>query len=172
MPAWLRLPGDRAEVKASPRRAILLSLGVALLLSALPVPARFEPYVPLWVLLVFCYWSMAAPDRVGPLSALCLGLLLDVQQGTVLGENALALVVVSGLISYTYLSLRMFPMIRQSMAILFLLMLYLLVRLVVRVLIGAPPTSWLYFASLPLSLLLWPWVFLLLRDIRRRFAPA
>ena len=159
-------------VSISLRQAILLSLGAALLLSALPVPIWAEPYVPMWVLLVFCYWSLAAPDQVGPFSALCLGLFLDVQQGAVLGENALALVVVSSLIRYTYLSIRMFPMIRQSMAILSLLVVYLLVCLLVQVMIGVPPSSWLYFAPIPLSILLWPWVFLLLRDIRRRYAPV
>ena len=158
--------------KPSPRRAILLSLAVALLLSALPMPAWAEPYLPMWVVLVFCYWLIAMPERVGPVAALCLGLLLDVQQGNVLGEHALALVTVSFLVSCTYPRLRMYPVVRQSMAVLFILTLYLLVRLAVRVMIGAPPASLLYFAPLPLSVLLWPWVFLLLRDVRHRLAPA
>lgn len=159
-------------MKPSPQRVIFLSLVVAFLLTALPVPVWAEPYMPMWVLLVYCYWSMAMPERIGPVIALCLGLLLDVQQGTVLGENALALVLVSCMISYTYPRLRMYPMMRQSMAVLFILALYLLVRLVVRVMIGTPPDGSLYFASLPLSVLLWPWVFLLLRDVRRRLLPA
>lgn len=159
-------------IKSSPQRVIFLSLVVAFLLTMLPVPWWAEPYMPTWVLLVYCYWSMATPERIGPVTGLCLGLLLDVQQGTILGENALALVLVSCMIGYTYPRLRMYPMMRQSMAVLFILALYLLTRLVVRVMIGTPPDGALYFASLPLSVLLWPWVFLLLRDVRRRLLPV
>jgi rod shape-determining protein MreD len=35
--------------------------------------------------------------------------------------------------------------------------------------IGQPPGSWLYWLPSITSMLLWPWVFLILRDLRRHF---
>ena len=161
---------DNTTVQAVGRRTILLSLAIALLLSALPVPGWAESWVPMWAVLVYIYWCMARPELVGLATAFVLGLLLDVQQASVLGENALALVIVAGVVGSTYPRLRMYPLIRQAVAVSLLLSLYLLIRLGIRVMLGIPPTGWLYWAPMPMSVLLWPWIFLLLRDVRRRYA--
>ena len=64
--------------------AIALSLVVALMLTALPMPDWAAMWRPAWVALVLIYWCMAAPTYAGVLMGWMLGLFLDVLSGTLL----------------------------------------------------------------------------------------
>ena len=82
----------------SPRRWLLVpSLGVALLLTLLPLPEWASELRPPWVALTLLYWILAAPERVGVFWGWAMGLLLDVSIGTILGQHALSLAVMAWL---------------------------------------------------------------------------
>ncbi|MDD9818646.1 MAG: rod shape-determining protein MreD [Gammaproteobacteria bacterium] len=153
----------------SGKSIIPVSFVVALLLTALPLPAWALDWRPLWVPMVLIYWCMAAPDRVGLAAAFLLGLLLDVYEGVALGQNPLGLCVIVYCIGSLYRQLRHFPLVQQSLVVLALLFLYLFIGLVVRVVIAVPPEDWSYWLPAITSMVLWPWLFLVLRDLRRKF---
>ena len=149
---------------------ILLSFLVAIVLTILPLPIWARPYRPEWYALVLIYWCIATPERVGVGVAWVMGIFLDVLRGTLLGQHALAL----SLLAYLTLKLRQrvraFPLWQQALTVLVLLALEQLLTLWVMGIVGNPPQSWAYWAPSWIGMLLWPWVFVVMRDVQRRFA--
>jgi rod shape-determining protein MreD len=148
---------------------IAISLLMALALTIAPVPDLMAPTRPEWVLLVLIYWGMAFPRRVGILSAFVAGLLLDVLQHQLLGQNALSLAVAMYLVLQVYPRLRVFPVWQQAVAVALLVALVKLLNLWIRGATGFPPGSALYWSPVLTSALVWPLIYHLLRDARRRW---
>ncbi|MEE9287025.1 MAG: rod shape-determining protein MreD [Gammaproteobacteria bacterium] len=148
---------------------IVLSFVAAFLLDAMPLPDWAVDARPLWVALVLIYWCMALPERIGIGIAWVLGLLLDVMQGTLLGQYALGLVVVAYVTVQTHRGVRVFPLLQQAVLVGFLLLFYLLLSLWVRGIVGLPPEKWSYWLPAVTSMVLWPWIFIILRDLRRKY---
>jgi rod shape-determining protein MreD len=148
---------------------IFISLFIAFLLTALPLPPWADYWRPAWVAMVLIYWCMAVPNRVGIGIAWCLGLLLDVQQGTLLGQNALGLALIAYFMIQIHKRFRLFPLVQQSCLIGFMIIFYLLIASWVNGIMGVPPKSWVYWMPAFTSMILWPWLFVILRDIRRKY---
>ena len=148
---------------------IVLSFVVAFMLTAMPLPEWAANWRPAWVAIVLIYWCMALPDRVGIGIAGLLGLFLDVQQGTLLGQHALGLSVVAYITLISHQRLRVFPLMQQAMIICIYLLLFQVLVLWIRGMIGVPPEHWTYWMPAFTSMLLWPWLFIILRDLRRKY---
>jgi len=146
-----------------------LSLFVALILTIIPLPQWMAAFRPEWVTLTLIYWSMALPHRIGIFTAFGLGLMLDVLKGALLGQHALALVVVTYLTLKVYQQIRIFPMWQQALSIMGLLILYQVLVVWVNGITGIKSGEWNEWLSTLSSTLLWPWVYLILRDLRRHF---
>ena len=67
------------------------------------------------------YWSLSAPRIAGLMFAWLCGLAIDVLKGTMLGQHALAFLVVSFLTHKFQLRMRIFPLSQQTMTVLLLL---------------------------------------------------
>lgn len=148
---------------------LCLSLCAALILMLLPMPFWFAALRPAWVLLVLIFWSLVLPGRVSITLAWMLGLAMDVLNGTLLGEHALALTAVIYLSARLNTQLRMFSLFQQGMAVFCLAMLYLFILFCIQGFLGVLPEGWLYWLPALTSMLLWPWVFVTLRDRYRGF---
>lgn len=145
---------------------------VALLLTVLPMPDWALPYRPPWVALTLLYWALALPGRVGVFSGFALGLLLDVISGSLLGQHALSLAVIAYLAVELHQRIRQFPMLQQMLSVWMLLLVERLLYLWLLGATGQPMPGLLYWASALSGALLWPWLFVALRDLRRRFRVA
>lgn len=157
----------------SPARAqggwlIAATIVVALMLAILPLPTWAEAYRPAWVIIALIYWSMQEPQRVGVGVAWTVGLLLDVMQGSLLGQHAFAAAVVAYLTLGLHQRLRVFPLLQQALTVLMFTALYQLILLWFNGIIGKGPVGWQYWMPSLMSLILWPWVFVFMRDLRRR----
>lgn len=151
------------------RLVIIVTLCVALLLMILPMPEWARAFRPQWVTLVLLYWAIALPHRVGVGSGFATGLVLDVLTGTLLGQHALGLSVVAFLAIQLHQRIRVFPFWQQSLGVLILLMIeHLLALWVIGATRGTAP-GLIYWAVPPIGALLWPWIFVTLRKIRRHF---
>ncbi|AHE97324.1 rod shape-determining protein MreD [Thioalkalivibrio paradoxus] len=148
---------------------VAISLLVALALTIVPLPDAIATTRPEWVLLVLIYWGMAFPRRVGIVTAFVAGLFLDVLQNQLLGQNALSLAVAMFIVLQIYPRMRVFPVWQQSVAVAFLVTLVSLLNLWVRGATGLPPDSMMYWAPVLSSALVWPLVYRVLRDARRRW---
>jgi len=152
-----------------PYPAIIITLIFALMLNMLPLPGWANHLRPDWVALVLIYWAMALPLIVGVATAFIFGLLLDVSQSTLLGQHALALVIIIYLVQRLYLRIRVYTLIQQAIFVGILLIIKQLMVLWVSGMINTAPDTSLYFIPALTGAIIWPWLFILLRDIRRRF---
>ena len=155
------------SVGARGRLIILATFLVALVLTILPWPVWTEQFRPDWVGLVLIYWCMALPGRVGVGTGWSAGLILDVLYGSTLGENALAKSLIAFLTTRFHLQLRMYPRWQQAAVVLLLVAANNLVVLWIKHLAGQAPATWSYLTPSIVSMLIWPWLFVILRDIRR-----
>jgi rod shape-determining protein MreD len=151
-------------------RIVLFTIIGAFMLAIMPLPDWAVEYRPDWVTLVLIYWAMALPTRIGVTVAWVAGLLLDVSYGTLMGQHAVGMVLVIYFIHLQHQRLRVASLIQQSIVIFFLLLIKQLLTLWVDGMVGRAPDSGLYFMPTITSTLLWPWVYLILRDIRRKLS--
>lgn len=149
---------------------IFVSFVFAALLTVLPLPEWLESYRPEWVAMVVIYWVMALPDRVGLFSAWIVGFFMDVLEGSLLGLNALALALVAYLALSLYQRMRMFTAVQQSSTILILVGIHQLLSFWVLTANNqniAP--NLIFMISALSSAIVWPFIFLVLRYLRRTF---
>ena len=151
---------------------IAMTFVIALLLTVLPMPESVAIWRPAWVALVLIYWCMAAPERVGVAVGWVAGLLLDVMTGTLLGQHALGLSIVAWVAHHTHRRVRVLPLWRQAITIFILLFLYQALILWSNGIRGIPVAAAAYWTSPLVGTFLWPWLFVVLRVVRRRYAAA
>jgi len=153
---------------AKSRLALLATFLVALVLMVIPGPGWAEPFRPDWVGLVLVYWCMAAPERVGVGTGWTLGLLLDLLYGSLLGQHAFAKTVIAFVTVKLHLKLRMFPRWQQAVSVLALLLVNQLLVIWIRGATAQAPQTVLYWMPSVIGMAIWPWLFVILRDVRRR----
>ena len=157
----------------APRRGgvfILASFLVALVLTILPLPEWAVAYRPQWYSLVLIYWVLALPERVGVGIGWMLGIVVDVMTGTLLGQHALALSLIAFATDKLHLRIRLFPLWQQSLTILILLLVEKVLGLWAMGAASQQPLITLSYWAPPLvGMFLWPWVYIILRDVRRKF---
>jgi rod shape-determining protein MreD len=148
---------------------IILTFLLAYVLAILPLPPWLQWARPEWVALALIYWCIALPERVGIASGLVLGVGLDVLEGAVLGQNALALMVVALLSSILYQRLRVYSVGQQAGVVFILVGINQLICQWVQNLQGVGASSLLFLLPAVSSALLWPVVLHLLRGLRRYY---
>ena len=147
---------------------IYLSLLVALVLMILPLPDWAQIYRPNWMALVLIYWSMALPKRVGLLFAFFSGIILDTSLGTLLGQHTLALVIIIAINMNFYQRVRVLALAQQAIYVFVLLLINQVVIAWVEGVLGRSTPLLAFFSAPFIGMLIWPWVFVILRDIRRK----
>jgi len=156
--------------KANGIWVIVLSFLLAFLLAIVPFPDWAMHYRPQWVALVLIYWMIALPYRVGMGTAWVVGAFVDILEGSMLGLNALAYTLIAYLTLNIHHRLRMFSYLQQSALVLVMVGLSLI--LVHWIKVGTEqshPVGMLYLLSAVSSAFIWPWLFVVLRQLRRGF---
>lgn len=147
---------------------ICTSIVIGLVLMILPLPEWVQIYRPNWVALILIYWSMALPGRVGLWFAFFTGLLVDTALGTLLGQHTLGLVIVMFINMNFYQRIRVLSLLQQAIFVFILLLLAQIIFAWVEGVLGRPPPLQAFFGAPLVGMLIWPWVFVILRDIRRK----
>ena len=136
---------------------IVLSFFLAYLLAIVPFPDWAMNYRPEWVAMVLIYWVVALPYRVGIGSAWFAGLVLDILKGSVLGLNAVGLVIVAYVTLSLHLRFRMFSSLQQAGLVLVLIGINLFLCHWLGVMTGYTSASDMMFIMGALtSAVLWP----------------
>ncbi|GAA3542058.1 rod shape-determining protein MreD [Zobellella aerophila] len=152
------------------RLVVISSLLLALILSILPLPGLVAPFRPDWLLVIMLYWVLALPHRANVGTAWVVGLLLDLLLGSILGVHALALVIPVYLAASQFQRLRNYSVWQQAFIIGALALLNKLIIFWASYIDRDIQLDYHYFWSIISSMVIWPWVFLLLRKCRRQFA--
>ena len=145
---------------------IAFSLIVAFVLNLMPWGQMAG--VPDFVALVLVFWNIHQPRKVGISVAFMMGLLMDVNEATLLGENALAYTLLSYFAIMIHRRVLWFPLRTQALHVLPLMLLAQAVQLVVQLMVTGKSPDWFYFSESLVSALLWPVVSLLLLAPQRR----
>jgi rod shape-determining protein MreD len=148
---------------------ILLTFLIAFVLTVFPLPQNLLWVRPEWVTLVLIYWIIALPQRIGIVVSFGAGLMLDLLEGSVLGQNALSLAVVATLSLTLYQRLRVFNMLQQVAVIFVMVGINQLVSQWVQNLTGVGAVSMRFLLPALFSALMWPAVLTLLRHVRRQY---
>ncbi len=146
---------------------LFLSFSSAIALQFLPVLPLLAPWVPQWLTLVAIYWALVLDDHFS-LSWICfIGLCIDVMNGSVLGLHALALLWISFLVLKNARHFRRAGRMQQILEMGLLILAYQFILWVLQGVMGQAVLQWKpYLMSSLSSAIIWPWLSLLLDDIR------
>ena len=138
----------------------------AVIIGAISLPLVIELSSPLWMLVCFVYWVIYTDGKWIYISALILGLLMDVLQGGILGQNALSLVISSAFIFNVKKSFFVSNLTTQQVYIFLGSLIYLITFLLIHILVQGFDFSWLILISPFSSAIIWPVIRFLLAKLK------
>lgn len=145
---------------------ITFSLIVALVIDMVPL-GRLA-WMPDALAVVLVFWGVHQPRRVGVLWAFVFGLAMDVHDGALLGQHALAYSALSFGAVMLHRRLPWFSLGNQAVQVLPLFVAAHLIALVVRMVVGGMWPGWGLLLAPLLEAALWPLASLLLLAPQRR----
>lgn len=162
-------PGQQLLLPANPL-FIWFSLFAALLLNMLLNMGLWgrAAWVPDLLALTLVFWSVHQPLRIGVGTAFFFGLAMDVHQGALLGQHALAYTALGFLAIAMHRRLLWFPVPTQAVQVLPLFAAAHLLEMLVRLAAGDGLPGWPYALAPLIEALLWPVVTVLLLAPQRR----
>lgn len=152
----------------SRRLAVIITIIISLMLMVVPIPDWAAPYRPDWVALTLIYWAMMMPRTWSVGSAWIVGIVLDVAQGTILGQHALALCLIVFITVRFHLLMRVFPMQQLTATVFAILALYQFILFWVNGVAGIDVPAVGYWGPVITGTLFWPVALVLLRGVRVR----
>jgi len=152
---------------------ILASIGMAMILAIVHLPETWPQWLgwlrPEWVSLVVFFWVIELPHRLGLISAWVVGLAVDVLNADPLGLNGALLAAITYIAWRFFERLRMYAVFQQCGVVFVLILGSEAVRMVVRDLAWDRGWSWAIVGPALASMLLWPFVYLILQRVRLQF---
>lgn len=142
---------------------VLLTLLFGLLANIVPLSGIALVLRPDFLALVLLFWCIREPRLIGVGIAWFLGLMMDVADGTVFGQHALAYAVLAYSAEYFRRRVLRFPLWQQAAQVAVLLLFCSALVALVRIVGGAPLPRWNYAVGALTGALLWPVLTVLLQ---------
>lgn len=162
-------PGQQLLLPANPlfiAFSLLVALGLNMLIN-MGLWGR-AAWVPDLLAVTLVFWSVHQPLRVGVGTAFFFGLVMDVHQGALLGQHALAYAALGFLAIAMHRRLLWFPVPNQAIQVLPLFAAAHLLSMLVRAVAGDGFPGWTYLLSPVIESALWPVASVLLLAPQRR----
>jgi rod shape-determining protein MreD len=154
--------------RASRRFPVVVTIVITLMLMMIPLPDWAASFRPDWVTLALVYWAMALPRTWSVASAWAVGIILDVAQGTLLGQHAIALCIVVYVTVRLHLLMRVFPIVQLTATVFSLLTLYQFILFWVNGVAGVTAPMMDYWGPVVSGTLIWPVIYIFLSGVRFR----
>jgi rod shape-determining protein MreD len=138
------------------RTRLALATTAAFLLQALPLPAALAMFRPPFAVLMVIFWSLAAPRLGGIALGFLVGLAIDVQQGVVLGQHALATSLVAYVAVRQHLLVRTKPFLEQSLFVFALLSAWVATCWMIEAFTGQSTGDWTRWLQALTGAVVWP----------------
>ena len=139
---------------------------IALIVGVISLPSILETISPFWMLIFFIYWIIYTDTKALYLAALILGLLTDILQGSILGQNTLALLISSAFIFNVKKSFYVSNLTTQQVYVFFASLIYLISLILTQLAIQSFDFSWLITLSPFTGAIIWPLVRLFLAKLK------
>ena len=140
---------------------------LAFILGSISLPNILELVSPFWLLMFFIYWLIYSDSNGIFSAALILGLLLDILQGGILGQNALALIVSSAFILSVKKSFFVSNLTTQQVYVFIASLIYLVLFLMTHLMVQSLQIQWLILFVPFTGALMWPVVRFLLAKLKQ-----
>ena len=139
---------------------------IALIVGAISLPSVLEIVSPFWTLIFFIFWIIYSDTKALYISALILGLLTDILQGSILGQNALALLISSAFILSVKKSFYVSNLTTQQVYVFVASIIYLIALMLTHIAIQGFDFNWLILLSPLTGSIIWPAVRLFLAKLK------
>jgi rod shape-determining protein MreD len=154
--------------RASRKLPVFVTIIVAFMLTMMPLSDTLSPFRPDWVALIVIFWAMSLPRSYSVGVAWVVGLFVDVTQGTMLGQHALALCAVTYITVKFHLLMRVFPLLQLTATIFALLALYQFLLFWINGVAGVHAATVSYWGPVLTGTVIWPIVYTFLTGVRYR----
>jgi rod shape-determining protein MreD len=132
---------------------ITLSILAGFVLDLLPI--SYSPLLPEFSALLLCFWAIREPRRVGMGVALLLGICADVAAGSVMGQHALAYVVLAYLCGVVSRRVLWFDLLSQAAHVWVLLLVATTIRILSGLIGGGEFPGWSFLIGPIFGAALW-----------------
>lgn len=141
---------------------MFFTLSVGFVFQQFPLMDVMNWFVPEWVLLIFIFWQLQVPHVINFTWVWPVGLLLDAQQSIPLGTSVLGFSVVLYTLQVTYQRMRALNVAQQTIVVFLLVCTYQLVTYWAMVAMGSTYKPLYLWVPALVSVLVWPWMYILL----------
>ncbi len=146
---------------------VLVSAFVALVFTGVQLPDWLFYFWPDWIAIVVVYWALVAPRRVGPFAGFVIGTLVEVLFVRKFGVHGFGLATLAFIVNATSQQLRALSIWQQMILIgVFIGFFKLLTGWLTGLVSGFTITPE-YWYSLLGSVVIWPFAYILLEELRR-----
>lgn len=152
--------------RSQARYVILASYLFAIVFAALPLGPSLAWWRPELLALTVIYWVLVMPEQTSMLVIFVAGCMLDLLEGSALGQHAMGLMVISYLCVLSYQRVRNYRFWHQAFFVFVFIGLYKLVGNWVHGLRGSAAQSLEFLLPALISALIWPLVWKILERIR------
>ncbi len=142
--------------RALHRLPVFLTFVFGLMLTIMPLPDAVGAFRPDWLAMLVIYWAMQLPRTWSVGTAWLFGIVLDVSQGTLLGQHALALSCVAFVTVRFHLQMRVFPIPQLTATVFPILAIYHFLLFWVNGIIDNDAPSVAYWGPVISGTVLWP----------------
>jgi rod shape-determining protein MreD len=154
--------------RSSRRLPVIITFLIGLVLTIMPLPDAVEPFRPDWLAMLVIFWAMQLPRTWSVGTAWIVGIVLDVSQGTLLGQHALALCFIAFITVRFHLLMRVFPAPQLMATVLPILAIYQFLLFWINGVAGVDAPSITYWGPVISGTMLWPIFMIFLSGIRYR----
>ena len=154
--------------RVSRRMPVLACIVAALMLTIAPMPDWASPFRPDWVALTLIYWAMSLPRTYSVGTAWIVGIVMDVAQGTLLGQHAIALCFIVYITVKFHLQFRVFPTSQMSATVFAMLAVYQFILFWINGVAGVTTSAIIYWGPVITGALFWPLLTMFFGGLRYR----
>ena len=139
-------------------RAVILAMLMGFLVNLIPLAGWAQLIRPDVLLLVLVFWGINFPGKVSFFVLLFLGLLMDVGNGSILGQSSLLYLLIVYFTVSAHRRIRPLKSLGQMLHLLPVMIVVKLAILGLLVLVGASFPGWSYFYPVLTTAIIWPLV--------------
>ncbi len=149
--------------------AFAISCFFAFALTLVQIPDWLSPFWPDWVALLIVYWALLAPTRIGPVAGFAIGTILEVLTAKTLGVFSAGLATLAFLVNLSHLQLRVTSRWQQIFLVILFVATFKLIHLWLDGLVGDARLTVQDWYSLLGDLAIWPFLNIVLDELRRLY---
>ena len=139
---------------------------IALIVNSISFPQFIEIISPFWFFIFYTYWLIYSESKATYIIALLLGLILDISQGDILGQNAVALILSSAVILRVKKSFYVSNITTQQIYVFIASIVYLAALLIAQMTMLGTNIDWLILFAPITTSIIWPFVRFLLAKLK------